>query len=98
VEDVVSLNLKAAEAKGASGKVYNGGNGGRITLNQAWALLQKIEGVDIPATFGPDRPGDVRHSQADTTAARTELGYTPAFSFEQGLRLTLDWFRSRARK
>jgi nucleoside-diphosphate-sugar epimerase len=98
VEDVVSLNLKAAKAKGASGKVYNGGNGGRITLNQAWALLQKIEGVDIPATFGPDRPGDVRHSQADTTAARTELGYTPAFSFEQGLRLTLDWFRSRARK
>lgn len=98
VEDVVSLNLKAAKAKGASGKMYNGGNGGRITLNQAWALLQKIEGVDIPATFGPDRPGDVRHSQADTTAARTELGYTPAFSFEQGLRLTLDWFRSRARK
>lgn len=98
VEDVVSLNLKAAKAKGASGKMYNGGNGGRITLNQAWTLLQKIEGVDIPATFGPDRPGDVRHSQADTTAARTELGYTPAFSFEQGLRLTLDWFRSRARK
>jgi nucleoside-diphosphate-sugar epimerase len=98
VEDVVSLNLKAAKAKGASGKMYNGGNGGRITLNQAWTLLQKIEGVDIPSTFGPDRPGDVRHSQADTTAARTELGYTPAFSFEQGLRLTLDWFRSRARK
>lgn len=98
VEDVVSLNLKAAKAKGASGKVYNGGNGGRITLNQAWTLLQKIEGVDIPSTFGPDRPGDVRHSQADTTAARTELGYTPAFSFGQGLRLTLDWFRSRARK
>jgi nucleoside-diphosphate-sugar epimerase len=98
VEDVVSLNLKAAQAKGASGKMYNGGNGGRITLNQAWALLQKIEGVDIPSTFGPERPGDVRHSQADTTAAHTDLGYVPAFSFEQGLRLTLDWFRSRARK
>src|SRR6185295_10778278 len=98
VDDVVSLNLKAAQAKGASGKMYNGGNGGRITLNQAWALLQKIEGVDIPSTFGPERPGDVRHSQADTTAAHTDLGYVPAFSFEQGLRLTLDWFRSRARK
>jgi nucleoside-diphosphate-sugar epimerase len=98
VEDVVSLNLKAAKAKGASGKMYNGGNGGRITLNEAWALLQKIEGVDIPSTFGPERPGDVRHSQADTTAAHTDLGYVPAFSFEQGLRLTLDWFRSRARK
>jgi UDP-glucose 4-epimerase len=98
VDDVVSLNLKAAQAKGASGKMYNGGNGGRITLNQAWALLQKIEGVDIPPGFGPERPGDVRHSQADTTAAHTDLGYVPAFSFEQGLRLTLDWFRSRARK
>jgi len=98
VDDVVSLNLKAAQAKGASGKMYNGGNGGRITLNQAWALLQKIEGVDIPPSFGPERPGDVRHSQADTTAAHTDLGYVPAFSFEQGLRLTLDWFRSRARK
>ena len=49
VEDVAELNLKAARAKGVSGKVYNGGNGGRITLNQAWALLQKLEGVDIPA-------------------------------------------------
>ena len=98
VDDVVSLNLKAAQAKNASGKMYNGGNGGRITLNQAWALLQKIECVDIPPTFGPERPGDVRHSQADTTAAHTDLGYVPAFSFEQGLRLTLDWFRSRARK
>jgi nucleoside-diphosphate-sugar epimerase len=94
VDDVVSLNLKAARAAGASGRMYNGGNGGRITLNQAWALLQKIEGVHIPAHYGPPRSGDVRHSQADTRAARTELGYTPTFSFEEGLHLTLDWFRA----
>ena len=49
VEDVVGLNLKAARAAGVSGKVFNGGNGGRITLNQAWGLLQKFEGVTIPA-------------------------------------------------
>ena len=47
VEDVAELNLKAARAKGVSGNVYNGGNGGRITLNQAWALLEKLEGVRI---------------------------------------------------
>ena len=47
VEDVAELNLKAARAPGVSGRLYNGGNGGRITLNQAWALLQKLEGVDI---------------------------------------------------
>ena len=57
--------------------------------------MQKIEGVQIPAQYGPPRAGDVRHSQADTTAATAELGYKPAFTFEQGLRLTLDWFRAR---
>jgi UDP-glucose 4-epimerase len=95
VDDVVALNLKAASAKGVSGRMYNGGNGGRITLNQAWQLLQKIEGVQISAQYGPPRAGDVRHSQADTTAAVSELGYNPAFTFEQGLRLTLDWFRAQ---
>jgi UDP-glucose 4-epimerase len=98
VDDVVALNLKAASAKGVAGRMFNGGNGGRITLNQAWQLLQKIEGVQIPAQYGPPRAGDVLHSQADTTAAAAELGYKPAFTFEQGLRLTLDWFRARAQK
>jgi nucleoside-diphosphate-sugar epimerase len=98
VDDVVALNLKAARAKGVSGRMYNGGNGGRITLNQAWKLLQKIEGVEFPAHYGPPRSGDVRHSQADTTAARTGLAYTPGFTFEQGLRLTLEWFRTHPAK
>ena len=98
VDDVVALNLKAASAKGVSGRMFNGGNGGRITLNQAWQLLQKIEGVQIPAQYGPPRAGDVLHSQADTKAAAAELGYNPAFTFEQGLRLTLDWFRAHAQK
>jgi UDP-glucose 4-epimerase len=93
VEDVAELNLKAARAKNVSGKFYNGGNGGRITLNQAWALLQKIEGVEIPANFGPPRAGDVRDSQADTTLAVRDLGHAPRFSFEEGMRLTLDWYR-----
>ena len=74
VEDVAELNLKAARAQDVSGKMYNGGNGGRITLNEAWRLLQKIEGVEIPPKYGPPRAGDVRDSQADTTAARRDLG------------------------
>lgn len=98
VDDVVQLNLKAASAKGVSGKVYNGGNGHRITLNQAWALLQKVEGLNIPSAFGPPRPADVRHSQADIVAAQRDLDYKPGFTFEQGLRLTLDWFRAHPRK
>jgi UDP-glucose 4-epimerase len=93
VDDVAALNLKAARAPNVSGKMYNGGNGGRVTLNQAWALLQKIEGVEVPAAYGPPRPGDVRHSQADITEAVRDLGHAPRFSFEEGMRQTLEWYR-----
>ena len=94
VEDVADLLLKAAETPGVSGKVFNAGNGNRYTLNQTWQLLQKIGGVNLPPSYGPPRQGDVRDSQADTTAAVRELGHAPRFTFEQGLRLTLDWYRS----
>jgi nucleoside-diphosphate-sugar epimerase len=94
VEDVVSLNLKAARAEGVSGKVFNAGNGDRITLNQAWDLVQKIEGKTLAVKYGQPRAGDVRDSQADTTAATAELGHAPQFSFEEGMRLTLDWYRA----
>ena len=94
VEDVAELNLKAARAGNVSGKLYNGGNGGRITLNQAWALLQKMEGVEIPAVYGAPRAGDVRDSQADTTLAVRDLGHAPRFSFEEGMRRTLEWYRT----
>jgi nucleoside-diphosphate-sugar epimerase len=93
VEDVAGLNLKAARAANVSGNVYNAGNGGRITLNQAWALVQKLEGVEIPAQYGPPRRGDVRDSQADTVAAARDLGHAPRFSFEEGMRQTLEWYR-----
>jgi nucleoside-diphosphate-sugar epimerase len=94
VEDVVALNIKAAEASSdISGRMYNAGNGERITLNQAWALLEKIEGVRITPMFGPPRAGDVRDSQADTTRVRRDLGHDPRFTFEQGMRATLNWYR-----
>jgi nucleoside-diphosphate-sugar epimerase len=93
VEDVAELNLKAARARGVSGNLYNGGNGGRITLNQAWALLQKLEGVRIAPVWGPPRAGDVRDSQADTTLAVRDLGHAPRYSFEEGMRITLEWYR-----
>jgi nucleoside-diphosphate-sugar epimerase len=94
VDDVVELNIKAAEApSNVSGRMYNAGNGGRITLNEAWALLEKIEGVRIAPKYEPARAGDVRDSQADTTLARRELGHDPRFTFEQGMRATLKWYR-----
>ena len=97
VEDVVGLNCKAAEAAASvvSGRMYNAGNGGRITIQQCWDLLQKFEGINISASYAAPRSGDVRDSQADTTAAIRDLGHAPQFTFEQGLRLTLDWYRAR---
>ena len=95
VDDVVGLNLKAARApSSATGRVYNAGNGGRITLNQSWELLQKITGVNLAANYGPPRAGDVRDSQADTTEAVRVLGHAPQYTFDQGLRATFDWYKT----
>ena len=95
VEDVCALLLKAASTPAISGRVYNAGNGERYSLNQLWSELQKIEGVNIPATYEAPRAGDVRHSQADVTAAVRDLGHRPRFSFAEGLRATLEWYRPR---
>lgn len=97
VSDVAELCIKAAQAGPyVCGKVYNAGNGNRYTLNFVWELLQRIEGVSLPAVYAPPRPGDVRHSQADTTAAKRDLGHAPAVSLEEGLRRTLEWYRNQA--
>ncbi|MCC6363818.1 MAG: SDR family oxidoreductase [Bryobacterales bacterium] len=94
VEDVAELCIKAANAgPHVLGRVYNAGNGNRYTLNLVWEVLQKIEGVSVPPVYGPPREGDVRHSQADTAAAVRDLGHAPRFTLEEGLRLTLDWYR-----
>jgi UDP-glucose 4-epimerase len=93
VDDVVDLVIKASKAREVAGKVFNAGNGNRYSLNEIWETLQKIEGVTIPAKYGPSRAGDVRDSQADTTAAVRELGHSPRFTIEEGLRRTLHWYR-----
>lgn len=93
VEDVAALCIKASRAKGVSGRVFNAGNGNRYTLNETWQLTCRIAGVSIPPNYGPHRAGDVKHSQADVTAAVRDLGHAPRFSFEEGLRKTFDWYR-----
>jgi nucleoside-diphosphate-sugar epimerase len=94
VEDVVQLLLKAAHAPSSvSGKVYNAGNGNRYTLNHVWSTLQRITGVSIAPKYGPPRAGDVRDSQADTTAAVRDLGHSPAYSLEEGLQITFNWYK-----
>ena len=93
VEDVAELCTKAARAANAAGNMYNAGNGGRYTLNFVWDLLQKMEGVTLPAQYGPPRAGDVRHSMADTAASVADLGHAPRFTMEEGLKRTLAWYK-----
>jgi nucleoside-diphosphate-sugar epimerase len=94
VGNVVDETLRACEAPGASGKVFNGGTGARITLNQVLKLLQKITGKRICAKYEPPRSGDILHSQADFSLARQVLGYEPSVLFEDGLRRTWEWYKS----
>ena len=94
VDNIVRLNILAALSHKAPGNVYNGGIGGRYTLNDTWAVLQKLEGVEIQPGYAPPRPGDVEHSQADLTAAKRDLDYVPLVMFQEGLRRTLDWYKN----
>ncbi len=93
VANAVSANLLACTAKDAPGKVINVGVAQRTTLNQILALLGKIMGVEPKANYQPARAGDVRDSLADIRLATQCLGYQPVVAFEEGLRLTVDWYR-----
>jgi UDP-glucose 4-epimerase len=95
VENVVQANLLAASAPGISGEVFNVGCGGRYSLNSLVQELNKILGVQIEPEYEASRPGDVQHSLASIEKAYRCLGYKPLVSFEEGLKRTVDWFRSR---
>jgi UDP-glucose 4-epimerase len=94
VTDVVQAMLKAVQVPGVSGRVYNVGTGRSVTVLDLVAVLNKLLGTSLVPGHGPPRAGDVRHSRADISRARRELGYEPAVSFEEGLRQTLDWYRA----
>lgn len=96
VADVVQANLRAAQAKGASGNVYNVACGRRTSLLELIAHLNKLLGTHIHPIHSDPRPGDVQHSQADITRAQEDLGYQPRSSMVEGLQACLDWFRIRA--
>jgi len=91
IDNVVDGVLRAIEAPDAVGEVINVATGGRISLNQAWAVLAGIVGPLPAPTYGPARPGDVRDSQADIAKAERLLGYRPQVGFEEGLRRTVAW-------
>jgi UDP-glucose 4-epimerase len=93
VDDAVQANLLAATAPGVSGKVYNIACGNRTSLLELVARINEMLGTAIQPAHDAARPGDVRHSQADISRARSDLGYCPRIDVAQGLRRCLEFFQ-----
>lgn len=94
VENVVQANLLAAEARGAAGQVFNVGSGVAISLLDLLGELNAILGTEVQPIFQPERAGDVRDSLADISRAREVLGYAPVVGFTEGLKRTVEFYRT----
>lgn len=94
IENVIEANLKACRAgKNAAGEAYNIAYGGREYLIDVYYSLRDALGVDTEPVFGPERAGDIRHSNADISKAREMLGYEPEWSFERGIQEAIGWYK-----
>lgn len=94
IENVIEANLKACLAPHeAAGEAFNIAYGGREYLIDIYYGLTKALGVSIEPNFGSDRPGDIKHSNADITKANNLLGYAPEWSFEKGIKAAIEWYR-----
>ncbi len=95
IENVIEANLKACLAPHeAAGEAFNIAYGGREFLIDIYYGLTKALGVNIEPNFGPDRKGDIKHSNADISKAKKLLGYDPDYSFEDGIQLAIDWYKA----
>jgi len=94
VANVVHANLLAADAPNVAGRVFNAANGRTTDLLTLLRMLNELLGTNVEAKFEPARVGDVRESLADITQARQMLDYEPQVSFEEGLRRSIDYYRS----
>jgi len=94
IENVIEANLKACLASHeAAGQAFNVAYGGREYLIDIYYSLTSALGVDIEPNFGPDRKGDIKHSNADISKARELLGYDPDYDFAKGLKEAIDWYK-----
>ena len=94
IENVIEANLKACLApKEAAGEAYNIAYGGREYLIDIYHALTRALGKEIEPIFGPDRKGDIKHSNADISKAKRLLGYDPDYSFADGIKLAIEWYK-----
>ncbi|MCI8319835.1 MAG: SDR family oxidoreductase [Dorea sp.] len=94
IENVIEANLKACAAShDAAGEVFNIAYGGRENLVDIYYMLTKALGKNIEPNFGPERAGDIKHSNADISKAENMLGYEPEYDFERGLNEAIAWYK-----
>jgi UDP-N-acetylglucosamine 4-epimerase len=80
----------------AINQVYNIAKGEQTTLNELFFMLREISGKNIQPQYGPERHGDIKHSLADISKAKTLLGYSPSTSPAEGLRKTFEWYEKNS--
>lgn len=94
IENVIEANLKACIASSeVAGQVFNIAYGGREYLIDIYYELTKTLGKEIEPQFGPDRTGDIKHSNADISKACKLLGYNPDWSFRDGIQEAIEWYK-----
>lgn len=94
IENVIEANLKACLAPHeAAGQAFNIAYGGREYLNDIYKTLVDALGKDIQPIYGPDRKGDIKHSNADISKAHELLGYDPEYDFGRGLNEAIEWYK-----
>jgi UDP-N-acetylglucosamine/UDP-N-acetyl-alpha-D-glucosaminouronate 4-epimerase len=98
IDNAVSANLLASKAPVAevAGKVFNCATGKRTDLNETFQILKRLTGYKGEAKYGPERGGDIKHSLADLSQAEKHFGYKPLVDFEEGLRRTVEWYKSQS--
>lgn len=94
IENVIEANLKACLASHeVAGEAFNIAYGGREYLIDIYYTLTDALDVNIEPKFGPDRAGDIKHSNADIRKAKEMLGYDPEWSFERGIKAAIEWYK-----
>ena len=95
IENVIEANLKACLAPSeAAGEAFNIAYGGREYLIDIYNRLTEALELDVEPNFGPDRAGDIKHSNADISKARELLGYDPDWNFERGINAAIEWYKA----
>jgi UDP-glucose 4-epimerase len=90
VHDAIDANVAAA-LRGVPGRVYNIGGGSRVSVNQVLGMIARVSGRQPIVSIEPAQKGDMRHTYADTSLARADLGFVPKVGLEEGLAAEHAW-------